>query len=80
VELLLVLIIGAAVGWSVTYLLRGGEYGWLKFLLAILAAAFVGGMLLGLLGIEWDDKLTAIGSILIGVVVLLVVGVKLKRR
>lgn len=70
-DIILFLIIGAIAGWLAGKIMKGGGFGLLGNVVVGVIGAFIGGFLLGLLDVSWGGTLGALGTALIGAIVLL---------
>ena len=73
------LIIGIVAGWLAGMIMRGGGYGLLGDLVIGVVGAFVGGWLLGMLGLYAGGSIGQLVSATIGAVVLIFIVRLLKR-
>lgn len=70
-NIILFLIIGAVIGWLAGTLMKGRGFGLLGNIVVGVVGSFLGGFLFSLLGITWGGTLGALGTALIGAIVLL---------
>jgi len=78
-HLLWFLVIGLVAGWLAGQLMKGGGFGLIGDLVVGVIGAFIGGWLLGLLGIAWGGLIGSLVTAFIGAVVLLYVVRLIKR-
>lgn len=82
-DLLYILIIGAVAGWLAGLLWKGGGFGLLWNIILGIAGSFVGGWLLGKLGINvsiGSHMINLIITSVIGAIVVLFIASLVKRR
>lgn len=65
------IIIGCLAGFIAGKIMRGGGFGFLWNLLLGIVGGVLGGWVLGLLGISWGGTIGALGTAVIGAILLL---------
>ncbi|MCU4175252.1 GlsB/YeaQ/YmgE family stress response membrane protein [Carboxylicivirga sp. N1Y90] len=70
-ELLYIILIGLVAGFLAGKIMKGAGFGILINILLGIAGAFIGGWLLGVLGISWGGLIGQLVTALIGAIVIL---------
>ena len=78
-SLIWMLVVGLIAGWAAGKIMKGGGYGPLMDILLGIAGAFVGGVLLGILGIHGEGLIGSILVAIVGAVFLIWLSRKLKK-
>ena len=73
------LVIGGAAGWLAGKIMKGDGYGFITNILLGIAGGWVGGMAFNLLGLDSDGKIGSLVTALVGAVILVWIGNKLKK-
>ena len=84
VRLIISILIGCLAGFVAGKLMRGGGFGFIVNTVLGIIGGVVGGFLLSLLGITWDNLIGQIGTAIIGAAVIIalasLIGGKIKKK
>jgi uncharacterized membrane protein YeaQ/YmgE (transglycosylase-associated protein family) len=79
-SIIIILAIGLVAGWLAGLIWKGGGFGILWNIIIGVAGSFLGGWLLGLLGISFHGIIGSIVAALVGALVLLAIVNLIRRR
>ena len=74
------LVIGGFAGWLAGKIMKGDGYGFIVNILLGIAGGWVGGKVFGLLDLNFNGKIGYLITALVGAVVLVWIGNKLKKK